>query len=67
MTLRDLMRSKPKAQLVEVVDESMRPSVNKGGIAFRCNTQITKTALRFHTLLLHDGDRGVHFERVTLG
>ena len=36
--------------------------VNKGGIAFRCNIQITKTPeLRFHAVL-GDGDREVRLE-----
>jgi hypothetical protein len=36
--------------------------VNKGGIAFRCNIQITKTfELRFHAVL-GDGVREVSFE-----
>jgi hypothetical protein len=44
---------------------SMRPSVNKGGIASRCNTQFTKTPeLRFHAVL-GNGAQKVHFERAT--
>ena len=68
MTLRDLMRSKPRAHLVGGWWMKVCGLVNKGGIASRCNTKIRKTpGLRFHTLLLHDGTREVHFERVTLG
>jgi hypothetical protein len=37
------------------------------GLAARCNNKMTKTALRFRTLLLHDSNREVHFERVTPG
>jgi hypothetical protein len=50
MTLRDPTRSRLRAHLVGVVAE-YGALVNEGGIAFRCNIQITKQVeLRFHAV-----------------
>jgi hypothetical protein len=51
ITLRDLRRLKSRAQLLGVVDE-YSALVNKGGMALRCKSQITKQCeLRFRVVL----------------
>jgi hypothetical protein len=61
MTVRGLMRLKTRARLVGVVDE-LCSLTNKGSIAFRCKSQITKQSeLRFHAEL-SNGGREVRLE-----
>ena len=64
MTLRNPTREKPKAHLVGGWWMRVCGLVNKGGTAFRCKSQITKTPeLRFR-VVLGNGRREVRFERV---